>query len=153
MCGDPVALSAMEIEALKLPAETGVNVTVIVQLPPPASDAPQLLVWLKLPALVPVTAMLAIVSAADPGFDSVIGSAVAVVPTSVPENNRALGFSTAWGVGAVLPVPVSVTVWGDPLALSATERLAENPAAEAGENVTEIVQLDPAAREPPQVFV
>lgn len=146
-------MSATEIEALRLPAEAGVNATVIVQLPPPASDVPQLLVWPKLLAFVPVTEMLVIVSAADPGFDSVIGSVVAVVPNSVLGNASGFGLSTAWGVGTELPVPLSVTVWGEPAALSATDRMAENPAAEAGENVTEIVQVVSAARELPQVFV
>jgi hypothetical protein len=57
------------------------------------------------------------------------------------------------GVSAAVPVPVSVTVCGDPEALSATESVAEKLVTDAGVNVTDIEQLEPAARELPQVFV
>jgi hypothetical protein len=60
---------------------------------------------------------------------------------------------TAGADGAVVPVPVNVTVCGEPVALSATETVAEKFAAEAGVNVTEMEQLAPAARELPQVLV
>ena len=153
VCGEPVALSTTEIAALRLPADPGVNVTVMVQLPPAASDVPQLLLWPKLLELVPVTEMLVMASAAVPGFDSVIGSAAAAVPTSVLGKASGFGLSTAWGVGTALPVPLSATVWGEPVALSATESVAENAVADAGVNVTETVQLDSAARELPQVVV
>jgi hypothetical protein len=94
-CGEPAALSAAEIAALKVAADAGVKVTVMVQVAPAASEAGQLLVWPKLPALVPVTEMLAIVKAAVTGFDSVMGKAVAAVPTSVPGNASGFGLSTA----------------------------------------------------------
>ena len=46
-CGLPPALSVMETVPLALPLLCGVNVTLIAQLAPPASDAGQLLVCAK----------------------------------------------------------------------------------------------------------
>jgi hypothetical protein len=135
-CGEPVALSATETEAEKAVAEAGVKVTLIVQVAPAARLAPQLLVWAKSAALVPVTEMLLMVRAALPGLESVMGRAVAEVPTSVPGKASGLGLSVACGVGAVVPVPVRVAVCGEPVALSDTESCAEKLAAVAGVNVT-----------------
>ena len=94
-CGEPVALSATEIAALRLPADAGVKVTVMVQVALAANEEPQLLVSPKLLAFVPVTEMLVMVRAAVPGFDSVMGKAVAGVPTSVLGKASGLGLSTA----------------------------------------------------------
>jgi len=94
VCGDPLALSATEIAALRLLAAPGVNVTEMVQLAPAASDVLQLLLSPKLLALAPVTEMPVIVSAAVPGFDSVIGNGVAAVPTRVLGKASGLGLST-----------------------------------------------------------
>jgi hypothetical protein len=132
VCGEPVALSATDIEALRLPAEAGVKVTVMVQLAPAASEVPQLLLSPKLLEFVPVTEMPVMARAAAPGFDKVMGSAVAAVPTSVPGKASGFGLRTACGVGAGVPVPVRVTVCGEPAALSATESVAEKLVAEAG---------------------
>ena len=44
VCGLPLALSAMLTEAVRLPLAAGVNVTLIVQLAPPATELPQVLV-------------------------------------------------------------------------------------------------------------
>ena len=96
-CGEPVALSATEIAALRPPAEAGVKLTVIVQLAPAASELPQLFDCPKLLAFAPVTEMLVIVSAAVPGFDSVIGKAVAAAPTNVLGNASGFGLSIACG--------------------------------------------------------
>jgi len=148
-CGDPVALSATEIAALKLPADPGVKVTVMVHVDPAASELPQLFVCPKLLAFVPVTEMLVMVSAAVPGFDSVMGKAVAAVPTSVLGKARGFGFSVAWGA---VPVPVSVADCGDPVALSATEIAALRLPVDPGVNVTVMVHEDPAANELPQLL-
>lgn len=88
-------MSTTEMVALRLPAEAGVNVTVIAQIALAASDVPQLFVSPKLLALVPVTEMLVIVSGAVPGFDSVVDSVVAEVPTSVLGNASGVGLSVA----------------------------------------------------------
>jgi hypothetical protein len=149
-CGDPVALSATEIAALRLAAVVGVNVTVMVHVPPAAREAPQLFVCPKLLAFVPVTEMPVMVSGAVPGFDSVIGNAVAAVPTSVFGNASGFGLSVACGC---VPAPVITALCGEPVALSATEIAALRLAAVVGVNVTEIVQVPPAASEPPQLFV
>jgi hypothetical protein len=151
VCGEPVALSTTDIEALRLPAEAGVNVTVMVQLAPAASEVPQLLLSPKLLELVPMTEMLVMVSAAVPAFDSVIGKAVAAVPIKVPGKASGFGVRAACGVGAVVPVPVRVTVWGEPDALSATESVAEKLVAEAGVKLISTRQLVPAASVVPQV--
>jgi len=50
-------------------------------------------------------------------------------------------------------VPVSVTVCGEPVALSVTETVAEKLATEAGVKVTEMEQLAPAASVKPQALV
>jgi hypothetical protein len=55
--------------------------------------------------------------------------------------------------GAGVPVPFSVTVCGESLALSVTERAALKLAAEVGVKVTEIAQLDPTSSAEPQVLV
>jgi hypothetical protein len=94
-CGEPVALSATEIAAVRLAAEAGVKVTVMVQVAPAASVVPQLLVWPKLLALAPVTEMLVIARVVVPGFDSVMGRAVAEVPTVVLGKASGFGLSTA----------------------------------------------------------
>ena len=131
-----MALSTTEIDALRLPVEAGVKVTLMVQGAPAASEAPQLFDWPKLLELVPVTEMLVMVSAAVPEFDSVIGKAAAAVPTSVLGKASGLGLSVACGVGAVVPVPVRVIVCGEPDALSATVSVAEKLVTEAGVKLT-----------------
>jgi hypothetical protein len=109
-CGEPAALSTTETEAERLAAEVGVKVTVMVQVAPAARDAPQVFVWPKLLAFVPVMEMLVMVRAALPGFDSVIGSGVAGVLIVVLGNASGFGLSTACGISGTVPVPVSVAV-------------------------------------------
>jgi hypothetical protein len=121
----------------------------IVQVAPAASEAPQLFDCPKLLALAPVTEMPVIVSAAVPGLDSVIGNAVADVPTRVLGNARGFGLSTACGA---VPVPVRAAVCGEPVALSTTEIAAPRPPTALGVKVAVIVQLAPAASEAPQLF-
>lgn len=142
-------MSATEIAAVRLPVEPGVKLTVIVQVAPAASEVPQLLVWPKLVALVPVTEMPVIVSAAVPGLDSVMGSVVAAVPTSVLGNASGLGLNTACGR---VPVPVTTADCGEPVALSATEMAAVRLPVAPGMNETVIVQVAPTASEEPQLF-
>ena len=69
---------------------------------------------------------------AVPVFDSVAESAEEVVPASVLGKFSA-GLSVAAGA---VPVPLSDTVCGEPVALSATESMAEKLVAEAGVKVT-----------------
>ena len=70
--GAPAALSVTVSVAVKLAADAGVKVTAMVQEASIASELPQLLVWLKSAALVPVMAMLVMASAAVPTFSSLM---------------------------------------------------------------------------------
>jgi hypothetical protein len=76
VCGLPAALSEMLRVPLRVPVAVGVKVTVIVQSAPAATELPQLLVSAKSPALVPVTARLAILKMALPVLDRVTDCAV-----------------------------------------------------------------------------
>jgi hypothetical protein len=80
VCGESEASSVTVTEAERAPAAWGENVTEIVQLPPIATLAPQVLVWLKSEALVPVIAMLAMETVEELVFDNVIVWAPLVVP-------------------------------------------------------------------------
>lgn len=68
VCGLPAALSLMATAALRVLMVEGVKDTVTLQVAAGAREAPQLLLWLKSPAFVPVTAMLEMVSAMLPLF-------------------------------------------------------------------------------------
>ena len=59
---------------------------------------------------------------------------------------------SAAGGGAVA-TPVNELVCGEPVALSVTESVAVSVPAAVGSKVTEMVQEEPAASAPPQVFV
>lgn len=71
VCGEPAALSAIEIVAVKLATDAGVNVTEIEHVAPAANVAPQVLVCAKSAAFAPPRVMPLIVSAALPVFFSV----------------------------------------------------------------------------------
>jgi hypothetical protein len=153
VCGEPLALSETESDAEKLVTEAGVKVIEIAQLDPATSEPPQVFEAIaKSLGFVPVMLMLLIVSAALPVFISVAVCAALVVPVTA-ENVSVPGVSETAGAGGADPVPLRVTVCGEPAALSVTESAAERLVAEAGVNVTEIVQLDPAASDAPQVFI
>jgi hypothetical protein len=53
----------------------------------------------------------------------------------------------------LVPVPARVTVWGLPLASSVIDNEAVRLPLALGENATLMLQLLPAATEPPQLFV
>jgi hypothetical protein len=104
------------------------------QLEPAASVAPQALAPVetaKSLGLVPVMAGTMLFSVAVPVFDSVAASAAEVVPAGV--------FGKATGelkeAAAAVPVPVRDEVCGDPVALSATDNVAEKLVAEVGVKV------------------
>ena len=107
------------------------------QLAPAASDAPQALVpvvMAKSSGLMPVITGTMPVSELVPVLVSVAASADEVTCTTVfgkvtTEVNVAV-------VVAEIPVPVRDEVCGDPVALSATDNVAEKLAAEAGVKVT-----------------
>ena len=74
-------------------------------------------------------------SVALPVFESVAVCEAVVVPETAVKVSVA-GVSATMGAGGGVPVPVSVVDCGEPDALSATCKLAEKPAADAGVNVT-----------------
>ena len=77
ICGLPAALSVTLKLPVRVPDAVGVNVILMLQFPPGASEAPHVLVAAKSP----LATMLVIVSAALPVFDSVTVCAALVVPT------------------------------------------------------------------------
>ncbi len=96
-------------------------------------------------AFVPATPIAPIVSGALPVFVRVVDFAVLVVPTVCDENVRVVGVRPTAGAETV-PVPESATVCGLPAASSATVSEATRLPLAVGANVTEIEQLEPAAR-------
>jgi hypothetical protein len=66
VCGLPVALSARVRDAVRVPLAAGLNVTLTEQLALAASELPQVLVWVKLLALAPVSVMLVMLIAELP---------------------------------------------------------------------------------------
>jgi hypothetical protein len=99
--GEPVALSAMVIEPVRLPAAVGVNVTEIVQLAPIAKVAPQVCVCAKSPD----AAIEAMVSTAVPELVKVNVWAELVVPSVCEAKVRLVAESVAVGTWAC---PVAV---------------------------------------------
>src|SRR5208283_2442533 len=137
-------------EAVRLPAAEGVNVTLSVQLPPAASELPQVVVSAKSPGLAPVNAIPLRDRAAFPVLFSVTVCAALVVPRFWPLKVRLVGVTPANGA---LPVPVRLTVWGLLVPLSVMVNEAVRVPGAVGANVTLRVQVPPAATELPQVLV
>ena len=102
-------------------------------------------------AFVPVSVSEVSVSAAVPEFLMVTTCAAVVMPTVVEAKVRLVGVRVTAGAAAA-PVPVRLTVCGEPVALSAIDSEAVNAPVAAGLNSTEIVQLAAAAKEVVQVF-
>src|ERR1035438_2761432 len=94
--------------AVRDPLTVGVKVTLIVQLAPAATLAPQLLLWPKSPGLVPATARLVIVKAALPVLLRVTACTALAAPTAWPAKVRLLGERLAT---AAVPVPARPIVW------------------------------------------
>jgi hypothetical protein len=147
VCGLPLALSVVEILPLRDPPAVGVKVTEIVHVPAATIEAPQVLVWLKSP----LAAMLLMVSGADPVLVSVTVCATPLVFTNWLPKLRLVGAKDT--AGAVVPVPLSVTVCGLPPALSVIVTLPLRVPPTVGVKVTEIVHVPAAAIEAPQVLL
>jgi len=80
--------------------------------------------------LVPARAIELSVMVLVPAFVRVMVDAAEVVPCNVV--GKVMLVALNFIVGAAVPVPVSVTWCGDPVALSVTLSVAESAAAEAG---------------------
>jgi hypothetical protein len=144
--GLPAALSVTFKIALRAPVVVGLNVTLIVQLALAANELPQPSVSPKSPGSVPASVTLVIVIGVVPTFFSVTVLAALLQPTVTEPKLRLLGVSSA-----VVPVPLSRTCCGLPLALSVTVKFALRAPVVDGLNVRLTVQLAAAARELPQV--
>ena len=81
VCGELPAFSVIVTAANRLPAAAGSNVTLMVQLAPAATLAPQLLVCEKSPAFVPAMAIEVIDRAEPPLLASLTICALLMVPT------------------------------------------------------------------------
>jgi hypothetical protein len=75
---------------------------------------------------------------------------VLVAPRIVVGKAIVAGVSKTAGALGFVPVPLSIAVCGEPLALSATERKALKGPAETGLNSTKTVQDEPAINVAPQ---
>jgi hypothetical protein len=103
-CGLFAALSVSVTVPLKVPALGGVKVTEMVQFVPASTLDPQVLAWAKLV----LATMLVIVSVALPVLVRVTVCAALVVPTLTLLKVKLAGES--WTAGAVVPMPVRLTV-------------------------------------------
>jgi hypothetical protein len=124
----------------------------MVQLAPAVNELPQVLVSANALDPAPPMVMPVMESAAFPVFFSVAFCEALGVP-AVELNVSVPGVSEAAGAAGAVPVPFSVAVCGDPVALSVTDKVAEKLVTDEGVNVTEMPQLAPAASELAQVFV
>jgi hypothetical protein len=94
VCVLPPPSSLMDTEAVLVPTAVGVNVTLIVQLPPAATVVPQVFVCAKSPASPPVMLTPLIVIVADGRvFVSVTVCPALVVPTAWSAKVRLAGVS------------------------------------------------------------
>jgi len=89
-----------------------------------------------------------ILSVVVPTLVSVTVFAALAVPTSTVPKLKLVGESFA-----VVPIPLSATVWGLPTPLSLTLSAAMRVPDPLGLNLTLMVQLAPTANEAPQVWV
>ena len=140
--GLPLALSVTVMVPARAPVAVGVNVTLIVQVIPAASDVPHVFVSAKSPEPV----IEAIFSTRLPLFFSVIVLAgeLAVVTSWLPKS-KLVGVRTATGAFAV-PVPVSVANCGLLGSTSVKTSLADSAEATEGVKVTFTVHDIPAGR-------
>jgi hypothetical protein len=97
VCGLPIALSATEMLAVRVPAATGLNVTAILQLAAAARVEAQVLVSLKSPALVPVMLIPEIFKMALPTLVKVIVDGELGEPTAVEPNVTDVGENETTG--------------------------------------------------------
>src|SRR5580698_11344244 len=104
----------------------------------------QVFVCEKSDGTVPVIVMLVKLSAAAPVFFTVT-VCLLVLFKATPGNARLGGVRVTTGNAPALPVPVRFTECGLPVALSVAVTVAVRVPVAIGENVTAILQLNPAA--------
>jgi hypothetical protein len=156
VCGDPLALSLITKDALRAPLAPGVKVRLRVQLElgdrvvVPVAHVPTELVTAKSPAFVPLRTTLDTVNGPVPLLVMVNIWAVEVLFTiwELKITDEALRLTPG-----TVPVPLSATGCGDPLALSAITSDALLPPATWGTKFTRTSQDVPALRVSPTVQV
>ena len=127
----------------RAPVTVGVNVTLIVQLPPAATLVPQPLACAKSPGVPPVSPMLTLSKGAVPVLESVTVCATLAVLNCWFPNTIVGGDTPAIGV---TPVPLKVTVTvGFKGSLLLMVKPADAAPAAVGVKVTLIMQLAPTA--------
>src|SRR5947199_81298 len=136
---------------LRSPAEEGVNVTELVQLPSVVTIVPRALICTIFPYSTLFRSIVVMLRAVLPGLLKVMVWAALVVATFWLANVRLDGESDA--CATAVPVPLNPAACGDPVALSVMLTAALRAPAAVGVKVTEIVQLPPAATLDPQVLV
>jgi hypothetical protein len=116
VCGEPEPLLTMLNDAVSAPVTVGVNPAYTVQVAPAVRVAPHVLRARNDVGLVPPSVMESNSTTAVLEFVSVTVFIAELLPTFTVPNASvvALNFST----GTAIPVPVSVTFCGDPVALS-----------------------------------
>ena len=140
-------MSVIVTAAVRAPVAVGMKVTFTVQLVEAANVdglTGQFVVCAKSPALVPVIAMLLIVSAPGPLLVTVMACEVLVVFLVWLPKLSEVGERLTEGAAAT-PVPLSEIDRGLPLPLSVTVTVAVRDPDAGGVNVTLIVQLDDPA--------
>jgi hypothetical protein len=143
VCGEFGALLVIVSVAVFAPVVVGANRTLIVQLPPGATEVHPLVCW-NWPGFVPVRATLVMFKVAVPVLVTTTGEfGDTVLITRFPKGIAAVE-TLAASVGAVA-VPVRVTVLGEPAALCTMLTAAFFVPAVVGENCTSIVQAAPGA--------
>lgn len=152
VCGEPVTLSAMLMEAVLVPAAVGLNATEIVQVPDAATDVPQVLVWMKSPVLEPANESAIPVSDAVPEFVRVTVWVADVDPTVVLVKVSDAGLRETLGAAAATAVPETGMLCGEPVALSVIVKEDERVPAAVGLNVTAMAQDAPTAKLDPQLL-
>jgi hypothetical protein len=154
ICGLPAALSVTTNAAVRTPVAVGLKVSETMQLALAAKVAPQLLdAMAKSPALVPPRAMPLMFNIAPPVFPMVTAIGELVDPCAVLGKPIVpLGVKVTTGAFTGVPVPVSDTSCGLPVALSAIERFAVRAPVVVGVKVIDTWQLAFTAKVAVQVF-
>jgi hypothetical protein len=107
----------MVSEAPRVPEAEGVNNIAIVHAPPAATEEPQVLFSVKSVGSAPLIAMPVMLTAAVPGLARVTVSDEQPMSTGQFPNVTLVGERLTTGADAVA-VPVRLTLWGLPVALS-----------------------------------
>ena len=140
--GEPAALLVKTTLPLTAVVPVGANVTVNVLVPPAATFSGVVRPLMVKP--VPLMVAWEIVNVALPPFVIVTVFGLLVPSVTVP-NATGDGVRLIWGVGAVVPVPVRLSVVGEPAALLVKTTLPLTAVVPVGANVTVNELVPPAA--------